>query len=133
MAPLELRFIHVVRNPYDNISTMMLRGRRTFDDAFAQYAANCRAIGPLSTRIGPQRLHRLRHEQLVAEPMATLRSALDFLGVRPNDAYLEAAAGIVYPRPSLSRRQVDWQPERVERVRALISEIDFLAGYELED
>jgi hypothetical protein len=133
MAPLDVRFIHVVRNPFDNIATMMLRGRRSFDDAFAQYVTNCRSIGPLSESIGSTRVYRLRHEALVAEPTTTLRNALAFLHVQSDDEYISAATSIVYSRPSQSRLKVDWQPDRVERVRALISEIDFLSGYEFED
>jgi hypothetical protein len=133
MAPLDLRFIHVIRNPFDNIATMMLRGRRTFDDAFAQYAANCHSIGPLSSLIGSERLLRLRHEQLVADPVSTLSNACAFLRVEPSKGYLSDSASIVYPRPSSSRRQIDWDAGRLERVRALISEIEFLSGYEFED
>ena len=41
MRPSVVKFIHVVRNPFDNISTMMIRGERTQDNALDVYLAGC--------------------------------------------------------------------------------------------
>jgi hypothetical protein len=133
MAPSDVRFVHVVRNPYDNIATMMLRGGRTFDSAFGQYAANCEAIGPLAQRIGSEHLHRVRHEALVADPRRTLAELCRFLGVEADDAYLDAASARVYRSPARSRSEVDWGPEEDRRVRDLIGRFDFLSGYAFDD
>jgi hypothetical protein len=129
MAPLSLRFVHVIRNPFDNVATMMLRGGRSFDNAFDQYATNCRSIVAMAGDLGSERLLRVRHEQLTADPETTVRDACRFLGVDPTDEYVSAASGIVYRTPSLSRKRVEWPAERVDRVRRLIDETDFLAGY----
>jgi hypothetical protein len=133
MAPIEVRFVHVVRNPFDNIATMMLRGGRTFESAFAQYAANCEVIVPLAERIGSQRLHRVRHEALVADPRATLSALCGFLDVEADEAYLAAATAQVYRSPARSRTEVEWRPEDVRRVEELIGRFDYLAGYREED
>lgn len=133
MAPIEVRFVHIVRNPYDNIATMMLRGERGFDSAFAQYAANCAAIVPLADRIGSQRLRRVRHEDLVADPRGTLADLCAFVGVEPGEAYLEAASAQVYRSPARSRTEVEWRPDDERRVEELIARYDFLAGYARED
>jgi len=133
MAGLDLRFIHVMRNPYDNIATMMIRGERTFESAFAQYFDNCAAIVPLSTRIGTDRLIRLRHEDVIEHPRETLTRACGFLGVVPSEGYLEACAGILYGSPSRSRGQVTWSDAQVEQVRANIERYEFLSGYRFEE
>jgi hypothetical protein len=132
MSPLQLRFIHVVRNPFDNIATMMLRGGRTFEDAFGQYAANCEAIVPLAERIGPDSLSRIRHEDLVLDPRATLATLCRFLGVEAQPDYLDATAGILFRSPSRSREGVEWPAERVSRVDELIGRFDYLAGYAID-
>jgi hypothetical protein len=132
MSPVQLKFIHVVRNPFDNIATMMVRGGRTFEDAFGQYAANCEAIVPLSERIGADSLSRIRHEDLVLDPRDTLASLCRFLGVEAEPDYLEAAAGILFRSPSRSREGVEWPAERVKRVDELIRRFDFLAGYGID-
>lgn len=133
MAPIEVRFLHVVRNPFDNIATMMLRGGRSFESAFAQYEANCAAIVPLAGRVGSQRMRRVRHEALVADPRATLAELCGFLGVEADAAYLDAASARVYRSPARSRTDVEWRSEDVRRVDELIGRFDFLAGYALEE
>jgi hypothetical protein len=129
MSPVGVKFIHVVRNPFDNIATMMVRGGRTFEDAFGQYAANCQAIVPLSERIGEAALTRIRHEDLVGDPRARLASLCGFLGVEAQPDYLNAAASILYSSPSRSRDDVDWPPERARRVEELIERFAYLSGY----
>jgi hypothetical protein len=133
MAPLDLRFIHVVRNPFDNVATMMLRGGRDFESAFTQYAANCDSIGPLAARIGEERVTRVRHEDLVQRPHPILDGLCRFLGVNATQDYLDAAGGILYASPSRSRSEVEWPPSHVERVEQLIERHPFLAGYALAD
>ncbi|MGH2382323.1 MAG: sulfotransferase [Candidatus Limnocylindria bacterium] len=129
---LDLRFIHVSRNPYDNISTMMLRGGRTFESAFERYFANCEALVVLGERIGPEHLLRLRHEDVILDPRSSLTRACTFLGVDAPEDYLDACASILYAAPSRSREKVTWTAERRALVQARIGEFDFLEGYDFE-
>lgn len=132
VAPVEVRYIHVIRNPYDNIATMMERGGRTFEDAFERYFVNCSAIVSLSEEIGSERLLRIRHEDVILDPRATLDRACRFLGVKADDAYLEACAGILFSRPSRSRSKIDWTDDQRARVDRGIDEYPFLSGYSFE-
>ncbi|MGQ0608704.1 MAG: sulfotransferase [Chloroflexota bacterium] len=129
---IDLRFIHVSRNPYDNISTMMLRGGRTFESAFERYFANCEALVVLAERIGAEHVLRLRHEDVILDPRSSLTRACTFLGVDAPRDYLEACASILYASPSRSREKVTWTAERRALVQARISEFDFLEGYDFE-
>jgi hypothetical protein len=132
MRPLTVRFIHVVRNPFDNISTMMIRGGRTLEGAVERYFDNCSALVRLRDRIGPERILTLRHEELIRDPRTQLSAACRFLGVEPGEEYLAACAGILYPEPSRSRANVPWSPEWIDRVNARAEAFDFLAGYGYE-
>ena len=129
---IDLRFIHVSRNPYDNISTMMLRGGRTFESAFERYFANCEALVVLAERIGAEHVLRLRHEDVILDPRSSLTRACTFLGVDAPGHYLDACASILYASPSRSREKVTWTAERRALVQARISEFDFLNGYDFE-
>jgi hypothetical protein len=129
----DLRFVHVARNPFDNISTMMLRGNRTFQSAFERYFTNCESIVDLTERIGPDGLLRLRHEDVITDPRTTLRGACQFLGVVATDEYLDACASILFDSPSRSRAKVTWTPEMRAMVEARIAEFDFLAGYRYDE
>jgi hypothetical protein len=132
MSGRNLRFIHVVRNPFDNISTMMLRGNRTFESAFDRYFANCESIVVLAERIGADGLLRLRHEDVVTLPRPTLRAACAFLGVDAPADYLEACASILYDSPSRSRAKVTWTAEMRASVEERSALFDFLDGYSFE-
>jgi hypothetical protein len=132
MYGLDVRYIHVVRNPYDNISTMTIRRGRVMDEAIDAYLADCDALVALRERIGARRLHDLRHEDLVAHPVASVEAVCAFLGLDCPPGYLDACAGILFSSPSRSRGTVDWTPEQIARVTAGIESIDFLAGYSFE-
>jgi hypothetical protein len=129
MRGLSVRYVHVVRNPYDNISTMTIRRGRTLDDAIAAYLADCQSLVTIRERIGSTRLHDLRHEDLIADPRARLAELCRFLDLSVPDGYLDACAGILFASPSRSRDNVDWSADRIQRVREGIERFDFLAGY----
>jgi hypothetical protein len=129
VRPAELQLIQVVRNPYDNISTMILRGGRTFDDATARYFENCAMLSRLRGRLAPGRIATIRHEDLVQDPSRELSRLCAFLGLDAPDDYLQACAGILFRSSSQSRHAVAWSDAHVDRVARLIEGHDFLEGY----
>ncbi len=132
MRGLAVRYIHVVRNPYDNVSTMAVRRARALDDAIEGYFADCETLTRMRAAIGADRLLTIRHEDLIADPRAQLADACRFLGIEPSPDYLDAAAGILFASPSRSRESVEWPPELVGGVARQIDRFDFLAGYAFE-
>lgn len=128
-----IKIIYVARNPYDNISTMILRGGRSFDSAIKRYFANCEAIVDIKRRVAPADLMLARQEDLIARPKQLLAETCGFLGIAAPDDYLSACAGILYTSPARSRHKVEWTPELVATVRRNIERFDFLAGYSYED
>lgn len=132
MGNVDLRLIHVVRNPYDNISTLMVRGGRTFDNAITQYFANCAALVAIRQRVG-ESLLTIRQEHVILQPGPTLRQLCGFLNIPAPDDYLQACAGILYTSLPKSRYSVPWDDALIERVRRKIDEFDFLAGYAYDE
>jgi Sulfotransferase family len=129
MAPSALRFIHVTRNPFDNISTMMIRGGRTQEGAMRLYFAGCDRLAGLRRRIPGERLLTLRHEDVITSPRERLAEACRFLGVEADEAYLDACAAILFRAPSRSRDSVEWSQDRIAEVHGEIGRFDFLEGY----
>lgn len=132
MRGLAVRYVHVARNPYDNISTMTIRRGRTLDDAIAAYFADCESLLAIRERIGRGRLHDLRHEDLIADPRARLAELCQFLDLPVPDGYLDACAGILFSSPSRSRDSVEWPADRIDRVAGQVARFDFLAGYSFD-
>lgn len=129
LGPVEDRYIHVVRSPYDPISAMVIRGRRTLSGAVADYAGQCRRLAALRGRIEPERLMTVRYETLVAAPRVQLGRICRFLGVEADADYLSACAGIVDPGRPGERQAIAWTPEARAAVGRLLEENPFLAGY----
>jgi hypothetical protein len=132
MAPSAVRFIHVVRNPFDNVSTMMLRAQRSQADAIGRYFEGCDRLAALRTRIPPSQLHLIRHEALIDDPETILADACRFLGVEPDERHIAACAAVLYRAPSRSREAVTWSPDAVADVEARIGRYEFLSGYRFD-
>jgi hypothetical protein len=123
------RFVHVVRDPFDPIAAMIVRGKRSFTDASSDYSRQCRTLLELRERIDPEDLLTVRYEDFVRGPQEGLRSVCGFLGLEASDDYLEACASIVDPAFRPERHLVEWRPEQIEAVRTMIEQTPFLDRY----
>ena len=132
MAGSEVKIIHVIRNPYDPISLMMIRGKRTFENATAHYFAYCETLAAVRKQMDRSDLLAVRYEDFIHQPGQNLRQICRFLGVEAGDDYLQACSDILYPSPEQSRHQVAWSPEWIQVVADKIEQFDFLAGYTFE-
>lgn len=129
------RFVHVVRNPLDNIATMARRNRRNrpvrgadLDYAVDWFFARMRASLAFRAEVG-DRVHTLWHEAMVAEPRETLSSLCRFLSLEPHATYLDASAEIVRPRPNLSRDAAPWRPGHLADIERQSAAFPFLERY----
>jgi hypothetical protein len=130
-----LRVVNVIRNPYDNISSMklQLRGRPTLEDAVDEYFGLCDAMVAIKRQLGPDELFDLRYEALVAQPAASLRALYSFLGVADEEDHVGATASVVRAQPSRSRSKLAWSPVLVREVEQRVQRYEFLHGYSFED
>ena len=84
--PVRRRYLHVIRNPFDNIATLTLR-RDANPDAellagrakryLALHAINCRIV----EAVGADCVCHVHHEAMIADPRAELARICRFLGV----------------------------------------------------
>jgi len=128
-----VRWIHVVRNPFDNISTLALRGRRRdLESAIGDYFRLLDGAAKLREGVPPERVLDLHSEALVADPRATLRRLAAWLGLEAPDDWVEACASIVFDAPHRTREDAPWTPALVERVSEAMARHAFLAGYRFD-
>ncbi len=133
-----VKLIQVVRNPFDNISTIALRTRkRQLDSDLARsaefYFALCETVQKLRQETEPENLIELRHEALIDSPKNVLSHLCRCLGVEATSRYLEDCSGIVYSTPHRSRHDVQWSNELIDDVQEQMLGFDFLAGYSYAD
>lgn len=129
MGAVRPLFIHVVRDPLDPISAMVVRGKRTLEEAIADYAGQCRTLVELRGRIAPERLLTVEYETFVRDPIDGLRTTCRFLGLEPDPRYLDTCTAIVDPSSPGERRMIEWSTEQVEAVHQLIAGTAFLDRY----
>jgi hypothetical protein len=129
MGDVEVKFVQVIRNPFDPISVMMVRGHRSFRNAIDNYFTACDALVDLRRRVDGHALFPAGYEDFVRSPQRTLAALCEFLGVETDHAYLSACAGIIRPTPDRSRSMVEWTSRWIDEVERRSASYDFLRGY----
>jgi hypothetical protein len=133
MEDIPVKFIVILRNPYDTISTMNIRSGRALEKGFDQYFYNCEAICYVREKVGPSDLFIVKHETFVEDPGAHLEQITSFLGIDASEDYIKDCTSILYQSPSKSRFKVKWTPQLMNAVKEKINQFDFLQGYSYED
>lgn len=140
---VDIRFIHVVRNPFDAITSTKIKKteRRTTPEKrlkhlqgkaerfFVKAEQAQRSIEV----VGRDRVFEMRHEDFIAEPRIHLARLCSFLGIDATDDYLDDCAGIVFPRARPSRHRLDWPPELIGYVDERISKFECFRGYSFSE
>ena len=130
---LKHRFVHVIRNPFDNIATLAMRQTRgDVARAIEQYFFMCRTNQRLRQELGSQ-VKDLHHEEFLSDPVAWLGRLCEFVGVVADQPYSAACSDIVYRIPHKSRHEVAWPRGTREVVDREKEKYEFLRGYSYDD
>ena len=147
---LPIKYIHVIRNPFDIITTMHNRnpaianttnqGEATRDRKFSKrllrkftksYFRKASLVQELIDE-GEMGIHSLYHEDLISKPEETLKSIFDFIGVKTDPDFISSCADILYDNPNKSRHSILW-PKKLKRIVLENSnEIAFLKNYSFD-
>jgi hypothetical protein len=130
---LPIRVIHVTRNPFDIIASHVRRSKRTLPEALTWFEHCCRSVSTVTPSLAPEELIYFSYESFVADPRSHLARMCTFLGVEPEQNYLDACASIVWPSTEVSRSSVAWSREDRRFVEDLTERSEFLAHYSFED
>jgi hypothetical protein len=124
-----VKFVHAIRNPYDNIATLHKKQGGSIEHRIERYFAMARAVATLKEEIGSDAVLDVRHESLVQNPTVCLETLCTYLGLDPSRKYLNDCSEIVHSSPRKSRHDVDWREEHIQDIRDGINDCDFLKGY----
>lgn len=133
---LKIKFVHITRNPYDNISTITLKTQQdnfNLTGGIEFYFSLCKTIAEIKKQINSDDLFEAKHESFIDDPQPVLKRLCNFLGVEASDGYLNDCASVVFKSPHQSRHDVTWTPELIDRVKKRIDQFDFLDGYTYEN
>ncbi len=131
---VDIKFVHVIRNPFDVLATMARRSpRKTLEAHIDLFFTLCASVEQLKSRLQPAQLHDIRLEAFIEDPKPHLAELCAFLGVTADRRYLEDCAGIVFRSAKKSRFDIDWNADAIAEVRARMEPYDFLSGYRFDD
>jgi hypothetical protein len=133
----DVKLIHVVRNPYDNVATMYKHSlghkyATALRTVIEDYFSRCETNADLKKQLENETVLDVRHESFVDNPKSSLRELCRFLGIGYDKAYLEGCASIVFKSPHKSRYDIEWDAASLAAVRNGIRKFDFLKGYSYE-
>ena len=145
-AGVPVYVIHVVRNPYDNIATMLLYNDhvkqtanvthkyRNIDALRKQTKAYFVQVESVLGMIKQAGLNdiTIHHSSFVNNPKGTMRRICNSLSVTCSESYLQMVADHTFSTESQSRHMVEWTPELVKTVEANIAKHPILRGYTFE-
>jgi hypothetical protein len=129
-----VKFIHVIRNPFDIITSLTLpKSRRLdLDSATDYFSALCDTVVGYREQIAPERLCELRHEDLVRDPSAKLLELCEFLGVEALARYLADCESIIFTSPHKTREKREWSTEQISRVTTRLTGLPLFEGYSFD-
>lgn len=130
---VKIKVIHVVRNPYDNISVMLKRRNLTIAEKSNYYFSLCETVTNIKKQLKPEELFEFRYESLIAEPERILKELCFFLGVETGDDYIRDCAAGIFKSPRKPRYDAPWDSESITTVKEKMSRFSFLKGYSYKD
>jgi len=130
---LKVKFICVLRNPFDNISTIAARSNLTLEQSSHRYFSLCSLIEEIKRQISTDDLIDLTHESFIQDPVRGLKGLCDFLEEPVTEDYLIACGSIVYKSPHKSRNDFEWSQKLIAATENRIAEFAFLNGYSFEN
>jgi hypothetical protein len=130
----EIKFIHVIRNPYDVVAAMARHSpRKSLDTHIDMFFQLCSSVERVMKKIRPTQIHDLRLESFIEDPKPRLEDLCVFLGVQAESRYLEDCASIVFKSVKKSRVDIEWNPESIAKVRERMEAFSFLSGYDYDE
>lgn len=133
ILPVPIRFVHVMRNPFDTIATITRLHEVPVEVAIDGFFSMARSVANVKERVGEAAVHDLRHEDFIADPQSCMRALCAFLGQEASEDYLVDCASIVFKQPKKTRGDVEWTVEQLRTVDERISAFPFLNGYAFDN
>lgn len=133
-----LRLVHVIRNPYDTITTVVRRRNQrgqptTIEETVRRAGTSLDTVARILQECQEGTALTLRHEDLIREPILVLQRLCAHVGVEASEEYLKDCASIVFPTARKTRDSAEWTPSLVARVQTeIIDRYEFLKGYSRE-
>lgn len=131
-----VRVVNSVRNPFDNIATIMRRSAaaepsRTLDDVIDSYLDRCATID-LVRRSLAEAVLDVHNEDLIASPRTVATSLATHLRVEVDPAWIDAVERSVAATPSRTGAGLAWTDAQRDRLLEAIERFEHLHRYRVQ-
>lgn len=130
---MKVRIVHVMRNPFDNISTIYKRSKISLSEAIERYFFLCQGVIDIKAMVDETEIIDMRHEMFVENPQREMTQLINFLNISYTNEYIQDCTSVVKESPHKSRQDVDWTNDLIQQVELKMRNYAFLKGYQFDN
>jgi hypothetical protein len=131
-----VKYIHVMRNPYDIISTLYRKTKpggpekmqRLTNRIFGRMAG----VEKLRQQIHPDNWLDVYHESIITDPEISIPALLRFFALEIPEGFIENCKKLLYKKPHQSRHDIDWKKEDIDEVAGKMSAFKQFSSYRFD-
>lgn len=129
-----LNLIHVIRNPYDMITTNFIRRGRKWDNNIYKIINHFNTLFKTVENIKEKYdMFDIYLEDLIKYPYNNITELFHYVGIqRLDNEFLSYVSSKLLDNANKSRILYDWQDDQKQLVQNMISKYKFLKGYKWE-
>lgn len=124
-----LKFICILRNPFDMIASGVRRRGASFDEIASNFEQMAQYVESSLATLVDHEVLMLRQEDFLLNVEASLERIFDFLELPLNTEYKKIVQKRLFAEPSKTRYKVPEIEENKSRIQRLIDNHQFFAGY----
>lgn len=137
----KIKLIHVIRNPFDNITTLARKGGDSvvrevtdeiFEESIKRYFLEVAAVQRIKDEI-KHPMFDLRNEDLINDTNKTLKALCKFLEIDAGEDYLNSCSSIVLSKQKRTRDSIKWTSSFKKKVEKQVAKYDFLKSYTFDN
>ena len=132
IAEVPVRIIHIVRDPYNVITTVHRRRKISLEQSADLYFRRCHTNWQLMQQHADI-IKTLRLEDLIHAPQQNLQDVCSFLGTAASQSYLNDSAALLFGKPRQSKTGSNWPHSLIQAVSKRVDQFPFLAGYQYDN
>lgn len=126
---LPMKFVCIMRNPFDMIASGMRRREASFDDICSNFEEMSDYVQRSLSNLGDRPVLMLRQEDFLSDASAGIDRLFSFLELPVATDFKDIIRGRLFTEPQKSRYGNPAVAENRARVETLIAQHDFFEGY----
>ena len=126
---LPIYIIHVVRNPFDNITTMAQKRNGSLKNAANFYFSICDTVKEIQETQYGNRIITVHLENVISNPQHELSKICQNLNISCQPAYLEDCQNSIFRSPRKTREKIDWPEDMIKMIEAKSKDYPFIENY----